>query len=453
MNKADSKEGPLRWRSRKRARASVAITVLMAATATGCVAPAPPVWQGDNLDACQKGIESEAVKLEKKISGALKKCMDLYRQAVLESDPLGDAATACDATLEKVLTFPDPENKSAMAKAKAKLDGLTSATKLKCSDDNLVALGHAPVATLGDLWSRLILVQRLKAAIEGQTALVGDTAEGFSSLASAGCSRCASIASQPCIRATCRLVGSEYQAHHSLGTVALPGDVSLDACANTAILGSDLGLFSGLKQTLDAGSNPIGQTVCVRVTGARGYIAGVASPRASVDIQTCQDHVADDGNECPGVLGAGAICAATRPDVYHPVSNAGACVDLNSSAPAPGTSFLMAGIEISVVCNGGPCGSDNRGPDATACTDDDTALVGRVIAPFTTASADTRILDADTTDGNTVEFGSPISGASVSIDPADRRFDGTWVSALPGLHTDDTITYTDNLVQLTVVCD
>lgn len=412
----------------------VAMGSLMITLLAACATPTPPVWLDPALDDCQKGIEGEASKLDKKIFAALKKCKDLYRKAVVAGDPLTDAGADCQTALAKVLTFPDVAGKSSMAKAKLKLDDLTDPAGPKCSDANLIALGHPPVATTGDLWARLVMVQRLKQAVEGQIALVTDTAAIFQELSANGCVLCSSIAAVPCRRATCTIGGGSQNDIFGLGVFAIAGNISLDACANTDILGPDLGLYAGLKQPLPAPTPAAGTTACLRTTGARGVITGPGTTRPSVDVATCQDHIDGDGDECPALLGSGALCATVQSDAVHGgVSNSGACVALSTGAMTAGESFALVAAEFALTCDNVGCGGDTRGPDALPCTEDDTSTVYRFSFPITTGDAETSILDGNNTNGNTLSTGVAISGATVSIG-TNKKFSGTWVTAVPAIH-------------------
>jgi len=452
MNLKSREEGRTRFTA-----AAFASCILMVTSLAACSTPTTPVWQTEDLDACQKAVAKEGFNLEKKIFGALKKCADKYRQELVDGDPIGPAATGCETALGKVLTFPDPTGKSAMAKTKMKLDAL-AADPAKCLDDGrLVALGHPPKAEFGDLWARLIMVQSLKQAVDSMLGLVGDTVDVFAQLQANGCPSCAQIASTPCTRTTCSLVaGSQLYLAPITAVVSMSADLSMEACTNISILGNDVALFSGARQRMQrinymAGG--IGQ--CVRVGGVRGFIAGAGSTRPAVAVETCSDHIFGDTDECPALLGGLPICSDPQTDVHHAgVTNSGVCMNLGTSPSVAGDSFLFAAVESQLVCSPGSCSPDTRGSDLLACTDDDVAPLARFSVPLSTESAEATILDADNTNSNSITY-MPITGVPASIDATDKRFSGTWVTALPGLHAfeNSPMVDLDQGAFLTLKCD
>lgn len=412
-----------------RLAATAALASLITLAAAGCSLPVPPVWVTENLDKCQKGIEGEASKLDKKLFSVLKKCKDAYRKAILKSEPLAiKAAPTCANALGKVMTFPDPEGKSALAKTKAKLDKLTFPSRTKCTDENLVALGHLPTAALGDTWARLLMVQRIKAAFENQAAAIADTANIFSELAAAGCTGCSAFAAPPCDRRVCS--GTFDFEVENLGlSDSVNTLIPMDMCSNSGILGSDMAIVGGQDvhlAAIDFGGGT-GQTACVYARRIHGMRHGAASIWAAQDVKTCQDHINDDGNECPG------ICSTPQPDSQHAAINGGVCIDFSSAGSAnEGDSVLMANAQLALVCDGVGCAPDTRGPDGIPCTADDTATAINFPVALTTSSSQAQIADADNTDGasilSTLDTGTELDFTS------GPGLDGTLVGSLPGLH-------------------
>jgi hypothetical protein len=429
---------------------------------SGCSLPDPVVFQTATLEKCQKAIETEAPKFEKKVFGALKKCKDKYRAAVADGDPLTEPAADCDAALTKVLLFPDAENKSALAKAKIKLDGLTNPDKLKCSDTDLVALGHLPTSPFGDLWARLLLVRRIGAAIAGQIAAIRDTPDILTALAGAGCTRCGALAAPPCFEASCR-IDVANSATEFVGAAFVPpsGNVNLSVCRDTALLGNDLALFAASGKSvipfdLTGGSDGY---ICPMVIGGAGYIAGVATALDKIDTSTCQDHIDGDGDECPALMAPEVpICASPAADTDHlGVTNSGACIAFVDSAGGTGEAFILASARLAKTCDGGlTCGGvDQRGGDGIPCTPDDTGAVSSTFPiAMTTSSAQVAILDADNTDGNSLGLTSIPGGAAFDPDEALRGnlSGGTLVGGLPGLHT-GTSGPSDSPVSITITCE
>jgi hypothetical protein len=431
-----------------RTATTVTIGATLAMAAAGCVTPTVPVWVTENLDGCQKGIESESSKLDKKLFSAMKKCKDAYRKAVLGGDALGDAAvTTCDKALSKVVVFPDPEAKSALAKTKEKLDKLTAPERTKCTDENLIALGHLPTTEFSDVWARLIMVQRIKDAYENQASVVADTGAIFSALADAGCVQCKTFTNPPCSRRVCAGVVNIDLEELGLAaqTTAL---IPMDMCSNSGILGPDMAVVGG--QDVILGKVDLiatGQTICLHGERILGRRAGLGTSASAVNLKICQDHIQGDGNECSG------ICSTPQADTEHVgVTNGGACIAFTDDGPAgEGESILLARAQMSVVCDGVGCGADTRGPDTLPCTADDTAPVRKFIVPLTTSESEAEILDADNTDGVTItSISSP--GAPIDFDNVTPALIGTWVGKLPGLHGIDGSPDTDDIVRIEVEC-
>jgi hypothetical protein len=189
-------------------------------------------------------------------------------------------------------------------------------------------------------------------------------------------------------------------------------------------------------------------------------MTGAGSSREVIDIETCQDHVQGDGDECPAALAPEVpVCAASVTDSDHlGVTNAGACATFAGSAAGSGDTFLLASLHLSQICEGnaGCGGIDQRGADLIPCTADDTGTRTSVLLPLTTASASTEILDADNTDGSTlvlsvVPTGNPFDAAKVS---GGDLSGGQLVGALPALHTVTTGSpFDDSPFSVKLACD
>jgi hypothetical protein len=448
--------------SRIRPEAAALGLLLLSLSLGGCRLPAAVVFQTETLEKCQKAIESEAPKFEKKVFGALKKCKDLYRAAVADGDPLTEPASKCDLALTKVLLYPDAENKSALAKAKIKLDSFSDPEKVKCSDTDLVALGHLPTENFGDLWARLLLVRRIGAAVAGQISAIRDTPDIMSALAAAGCTRCGALAAPPCFEARCGIDPTSTTEFGGINFVPPGGALNLEVCRNAALLGSDFALFAGPAKTMtpfDLTSGNDGY-MCVTAIGGSGYVASSGSALEKIDTATCQDHINGDGNECLAFLSPEvAVCASPMADPHHvSVTNSGACAAFAESASAAGDAFLLASFRLSKTCDGGAnCGGvDQRGADGLPCTADDTGLVGSTLPiGLTTASATADILDGDNTNGNSISLASTPVGAVFnpnSVSGGDLA-GGALVGAVPGLHTVAASPPEDSPFEISVVCN
>jgi hypothetical protein len=413
---------------------------------SACNPAAPTIWKTDTLAKCQKSIETEGSKLTKKLFGILKKCKDDYRKAILKGDPLTKAAGKCDAKLQKDLLFPDPSGKSALAKTKAKLDKLTDPAKTKCTDTDLLALGHLPTSPFGDLWARLILMQALKFAIEQQVLLVRDTVDIFQQLTGEGCTSCETIANLPCTRSTC--------------VSASPNSYSMDVCWHPGILGADFGVFVSPSRTqIPSPESLDGERACYRIVGGEGYIGGTGSVRPNIKAQSCQDHVDDDGDECPSTLGVGALCASAQPDpeaAHAGTTNSGACFRLSDNgAGGAGTSLILVTGQTWATCNGGACGADTRGADGIACTRDDTASRGAtVMIPMTTDVTEALVLDENNVNGASSTAGPDSGTPFVVSDVATGALSGgKWMGWRTVLHSSPGTPATDDIIGYVIECE
>jgi hypothetical protein len=313
--------------------------------------------------------------------------------------PTATAATHCNVQLVKSLTFPDPMNSSAMQQAKNGLSFLTSGTNPACTDADLVALGHLPEGTFGDRWQRWVMIARLGGALNELAQLAADTTAAFKAMnAAGGCPLCARVATPPCFQQSCALAAGTTATAHAPASfsIALVGEIPLDVCRDDTVLPNEFVLVGRPAKTLNR-ALVFSTNVCIRLTGAEGYVACAGSTAPKVSYVACQDHLvnAPDVDECAGV---GVSCGASRSDPipeHAGAENGGPCFDFNPASPAAGAGLALATIEMTLI------DSAQRGADGIACTDDDLAPEPLVLTvPLTTATAQGFVFDAVASPGN-----------------------------------------------------
>jgi hypothetical protein len=360
---------------------------------------------------CQAGVEKNVNKLEASAYKALAKCKDGYRKA-LATNTVVSAGAACQSTLFKAIDFTNPA--STIVKIKVALDSLV--TKGTCTDTDLRALGHLDTTTFGDRWSKTLAIAAFQTAYDLQVNLVKDFTDILTALGDNGCPLCTKYGKEaPCYKHACVLAsGSQIVAYVTGGglpPVALPGAQLLQFCRDTAIFPGDFAILGtpakGIPKFAVFGGLA---DVCLQSIGAEGYVSCAGSGGPGINYSSCQDHVVNppDSDECPGMLGAGAVCAASSPDPYalHAgITNGGACTKYTTTAAGGGKAFANLTVAFTAITE-----AADKGADMVSCTEDDTAVPGvPSTTPLTTGSASLQILDGDTTNGNVINAGT-VSG-------------------------------------------
>jgi hypothetical protein len=366
-----------------------------------------------DLTKCQASIEKNSNKLRGAIWKALSKCKNGYQKAVAKGEALNlGAGPTCQTLLSKAIDAANPL--STMAKIRAALDLLV--TNGVCTDADLLILGHLPPGTFSDHWSRWLALAALKAAYEEQVWFVGPTANIFQALASEGCALCDLLGRPPCQRSSCALVpgdglaplaNSEAETKVLGGAltthVGLSGELITEGCQWPGLTNNnEIAVIGGPSVSINPGS-VLGLTACTLTIRSGGFTNCGAGGIPNTSVSTCQDSRLDDagGNECPGFLGAGALCLA-NPDA----NTGGLCVKFTTAAGTPGSSIALATSQIRTV------GVGQEGPDGVACTADDTAPpTPPNTIPITTGTVQADTFDAGNTDGNQISEG-PVAGAA-----------------------------------------
>jgi hypothetical protein len=407
---------------------------LLPAILLGAALLAVPAPASAKLDLCQKGIEKAGAKLQKLVTKSLQKCVDLYRKATVNEDPLTGASATCNVQLTKAVVFPDPAGTSALQQTKNALSGLTGNVPPACTDDDLLALGHLPQATFGDRWQRWVMLAGLGRAVNQQIQLVGDTVAAFTALqAAGGCPLCARVTAPPCVQQSCTLgAGTSATAYAPAAfSLALVGEVAIDVCQDSGVLPNEYALVGRAAKTINR-ALVLTESVCTRVSGAEGFVACTGSTAPKVSYTACEDHLvnAPDIDECAGV---GVSCTAPETDPipeHAGAQNGGACLGFSTAAPAAGSGFALATVEITLVNSG------QKGADGIACTDDDTAGAPIVLnVPLTTATATGFVFDAVASSGNTIAPGAATGTAfSCPAIPAGNLAGAKLVGAATAMH-------------------
>lgn len=359
-------------------RVRPAFVVLGLVLLGGCAAPPAVRWSSPTLANCQKKVDKVTGKLDRKLRVALAKCKKLYRAHLTPGGTLpASAVNACTNVMQKAFLYPDPTGMSAVAKAKSQLDAL--AVNLDCSDADLLALGHAPAGPMSDMWSRLMVMQRIKSAYEDEAQAASDLPDIFELYAASGCGACPPFAQPPCRRATCTLAATSSL--DGGNSTPLQGALSFEVCQSAGLFGGDVGVFgvpTSEALAADAGDSVgmVGagvQYACIRMLGAEGVVQGAGStlPGAAI-VDVCQDHMVNtpDSNEC-----LPATCSDDSTDAQHAgVTNGGVCTSIGVGGPIFGGALVIGRFELTLVGTGlGPY-ADTRGADGLPCTHDDVAV-------------------------------------------------------------------------------
>lgn len=452
-------------------------------------------------DLCESGISKAVGAVASGVQKNVQKCNDTIRKTEVKiiagksKDPTADrakAAASCQGTLAK--TFGIADAKSVVGKNFAALTKLTTGgTKAKCQDSDLLSLGHIPTAIAADNWARIAVLSGVKAGMDAQVQSAAGTATNFrTALTTGSCTRCDLFqggngtgavgaagdgglgvgGNGQCTALVCKLK-STFPAPCSGGTGscsllngAIPsyfgGNWGFGACSDGDILPGGLVAITnaGSDATQAAlGAPPgLGLPVCVAGIRSQGVIDTVGVlPKLS--LQTCQDSlIADpsslDGSqtdECPTAY-AGSNCspgaAASSLDPVSGSQEGGSCLAIAPAVPAAGAAFVINTISLTPNTN-----TADWGPDAVGCTTDDTVAPGSpATIPFTTATAATQVLDANS---------SLVDAPAVSATGADfdvtslkaGKLVGTVVAAFPGMNTNLGASTTDTYTWSKLICE
>ncbi|GIW41078.1 MAG: hypothetical protein KatS3mg076_1655 [Candidatus Binatia bacterium] len=304
----------------------------------------------------RRAIEKEGIKLESKLIKALQKCKDFYRKQLLTNQAKGtpgDKMTGaggvgekCAKQLVKTWVSPTPtENPpwqrrlTGLLKLVPTPTGTATPGKEKCTDADLIALGHLPVDTFGDKFARLILIMKQKGAYYQQIWLVRDVMNIFQRLAGghptindqeeADCDAfagglCAQLTKPPCAAHACALGSGSKVCVDTTNpaldlSLTLQGFSILQFCDVPSVLPDDFAVIgSPSKGLLPVPLTGVG-TACVLAVGAEGYVTRSGSANPKVDYTICQDHdintgVGATGNDCLDVF---------TPSCHLPAQSAG----------------------------------------------------------------------------------------------------------------------------------
>lgn len=400
-----------------RAAAPLAAAVLMSLV---------PVPVRGELAACQAGLQAAAKPLVAKSLPAIQKCLNKYRQAPQDPVSVGSVAAGCERAFEKAIRFPDASGKSIAAKTKAKLEKLY--TSGRCSDGELLALGHLPPASFGSLWADVIVVTTLRSMLATCQSMNGTCKPILEALYQTGqCPICGDLDPM----AYCNLAASSSACFDSDPLA----DVSLTLAGTVGFFVTP---FSGY---LIASQGPQayqfnyggGTTLCLRTLGLLGVINGPTSSIPTVSYATCQDHwtAPAESEECTGV------CLPETADLVHGgLTNGGQCFAFSLTTPTVGGGVFVTWVSEKFVSPA------EVGIDGLPCTPDDAvAAAPPMLAILTTAEASASTRDTDASNGVVLPNGptcpTGAAGAAFNFSAVASVGDlggGRLVSTIPLLH-------------------
>lgn len=410
--------------------------------------PAAPVSAA--LDRCQKLVSKEVLKLERRIARALTLCADLVQAQVQKNKPIADVSTRCDRQLSRAVDAANGQ--SAISKALVNLRKIGPAGNARCSDSDLLSLGHLPENPFGDRWTRLAAIAAWQTAWENAVFGNATLVNAIQALVeAAGCPLCSLVRAPPCRTQVCSLAAGSGGTTNGFA-FAFSGAAVAGGCDMPSIM--PVGEFAAVTAP-QQGILPIaiGGGIFVCVNAFRGVgVTNCGGTFPTVDTDVCTDHIVDEGgDECETAAGTAQFCA---PDVVegagspHPgVTNGGPCLTLTTGAPATGATFLLITSRIQIIL------PSQKGADGVPCTADDTpASVARTMTlAQTTGTATSRVIDpndnagaADLTAGPTGGMLEPDCGAAASGDLSD-----TSVNAFSALHS---VLGLDQVAESSLIC-